>query len=88
MKLFIHLAIVAIQYVYTIEKKMYYFLGDTNLSINSIGGTYEKGYVEVLKKIAGMNIQIIYPGHGKPIIKNCNKIINISLKNILENKIL
>lgn len=63
------------------------FSGDTNLIVNSTDGTYEKSYVDVLKNLGDMNIQKIYPGHGNPIIKYCNTIINISLNNVLKSKI-
>lgn len=64
------------------------FSGDTNLTIHSNDGTYEKNFIEILGKIADMNIKKIYPGHGNPIIKDCNKIINMSFKNVLQSKIL
>lgn len=64
------------------------FSGDTNLIIYSNDGTYEKKFVEILGKLADMNIKKIYPGHGNPIIKDCNEIINMSFKNVLQSKTL
>lgn len=64
------------------------FSGDTNFSIYSTDGTYEKNFVDILKKIVNMNVKKIYPGHGNAIIKDCNEIIKMSLKNVLQSKIL
>lgn len=64
------------------------FSGDTNLIINSTDGTYEKSYVDVLKKLSNINIKKIYPGHGNLMTKACNSIIKMSLNNVLKSKII
>ncbi|HEY9069616.1 MAG TPA: MBL fold metallo-hydrolase [Candidatus Ozemobacteraceae bacterium] len=43
------------------------FSGDTPIRIQSPGGTYSEKYIDVLERLAAMNIRTIYPGHDAPI---------------------
>lgn len=63
------------------------FTGDTQIIIYTKEGSYSKEFVESMKRISRCNIKTIYPGHGKPIATNCNEKIKLSLKNILNGKI-
>jgi glyoxylase-like metal-dependent hydrolase (beta-lactamase superfamily II) len=58
------------------------FTGDTPVVIHTQDGTYEKGFVHALKRIAQKNINTIYPGHGQPIEKKCNALIQQTLNNV------
>lgn len=62
------------------------FSGDTNLNINSNDGSYENNYIEVIKYLVSLDIETVYGGHGSPLITDCNKIIERTLKNILRSK--
>lgn len=61
------------------------FSGDTIFRISDNEGTYSFAYKKTLEKLAKLNIQTIYPGHGAPItsdaigfIKNCLEHVNNS----------
>jgi len=56
--------------------------GDTPLIINSTNGSYDRSFVEALEKICSRDIQAIYPGHGMPLLDNCNKRLSTSLTNV------
>ncbi len=55
------------------------FSGDTQLT-NLREGSYQMEYLQCLEKIAGLDVQTIYPGHGQPIVTNCNRKIKESLR--------
>lgn len=57
------------------------FSGDNNF-INLNEAYYQPNFCKCLEKIADLDIEIIYPGHGVPITDNCNKKIRTSLKNV------
>lgn len=57
------------------------FSGDNQL-INVSQGNYHEDFILSLEKIASLNVQVIYPGHGKPIFADCNAKIRTSLKKI------
>jgi glyoxylase-like metal-dependent hydrolase (beta-lactamase superfamily II) len=57
------------------------FSGDTQL-INLSDVNYHPQFLVSLEKLARLNIQIIFPGHGKPVTENCNNKIRESLRNI------
>ena len=73
--------------LYNADEKIL-FSGDTNLIVSSTDGTYEKNYVEVIKSIACLDIEKIFPGHGGPLVNECNRMIHGSLNNILHSQIL
>ncbi len=56
------------------------FSGDTQLRINTKDGSYTNEYVSTIKKLAKLDIKIIYPGHGEPIVDNPMKIIRTTLE--------
>lgn len=59
------------------------FGGDTPLIIRSDDGSYDKEFILALKKICRMDIAAIYPGHGDPLLHNCNALLQKSLRNVL-----
>ncbi|MFH0733498.1 MAG: MBL fold metallo-hydrolase [bacterium] len=58
------------------------FSGDTSVRVNMSDGTYTEEYIKTIEKLAHLQIDIIYPGHGKPITENPEKIIHTSLLNM------
>lgn len=61
------------------------FAGDTTLIVQSAGGTYEEGYIHALEMLRRRNIQAIYFGHGRPLLKNCKSMLRSTLKNVRES---
>ncbi|MBN2279754.1 MAG: MBL fold metallo-hydrolase [Candidatus Marinimicrobia bacterium] len=60
------------------------FSGDTQLT-NLKDVKYDESFYTCLEKISQLDVQIIYPGHGRPITQECNLKIRESLKNISQN---
>lgn len=65
--------------LYCVEDKVL-FSGDTTLQIRTPGGTYTSEYLQALERIAALDIDIIYPGHGEPIKHNISEMLNLSLR--------
>lgn len=64
------------------EQERVLFSGDTQLEVRTPGGTYSSEYVNVLQYIAGLEIDVIYPGHGRPVTVSVRDVINATLDNI------
>ncbi|MFP4529422.1 MAG: MBL fold metallo-hydrolase [Candidatus Kapaibacterium sp.] len=64
------------------------FSGDTLLNIKTAGGTYSQEYLEVLERLAALDIRIIYSGHDDPVTKNALDMINHTLENVRNSKII
>lgn len=64
------------------EEDKILFAGDTSLNIQTVGGTYEDGYIHALEMLRRRNIQTIYFGHGQPLLKTCNSMLRNTLKNV------
>jgi len=56
------------------------FEGDSNVIVRNAGGTYEDGFVNALGRVARRDVKVIYPGHGDPLVHNCNAQIRSSLR--------
>ncbi len=56
------------------------FVGDTPVVNLSNKSHYEAGFIEALEKISHLDVQTIYPGHGKPIERYCNDLIRKSMQ--------
>ncbi len=67
------------------EKEGILFSGDAQLVIQSIGGSYEKGFVHALERLCHRDIRTIYPGHGNAFVKDCNRLIRTTLKYVKQN---
>ena len=61
------------------------FSGDTNLFVQSTAGSYENAYVRTIERLCRKDISAVYPGHGDPFLKGCNKKLRSSLKLIKES---
>jgi len=61
------------------------FAGDSNIIVQTTGGTYEDGFVDALIRLARKNIKVIYFGHGDPLLNDCNARIRYSLKLVKES---
>jgi glyoxylase-like metal-dependent hydrolase (beta-lactamase superfamily II) len=64
------------------EEDKVLFAGDTSLNIQTVGGTYEEGYIHALEMLRRRDIQAIYFGHGQPLLKNCNSVLRNTLRNV------
>ncbi len=67
------------------EQEQTLFAGDTTLIVQSLGGTYEEGYIHALEKLCRRDISTIYFGHGEPSLKDCNKTLRNTLRNVKES---
>ena len=56
------------------------FTGDTSIRVYSKDSTYTEEYIETISKLARLNVDIVYPGHGEPIDENPQEIIAHTLK--------
>ncbi len=63
------------------SKQKILFTGDTNINISIRDHNGEKT-VFYLKKLARLDVKIIYPGHGIPITENAARFIRDSLFNL------
>jgi len=61
------------------------FVGDSNIIVQTTGGTYEEGFIDALIRLARKNIKVIYFGHGGPLLNDCNARIRSSLKLVKES---
>lgn len=62
------------------------FSGDTPLLITDLSGSYTDGYVNALQRLAWLDIKVIYPGHGPPILEHAGKMIQWSLSTVLKSR--
>ena len=58
------------------------FAGDSNIIIDSVDGTYEKGFISAMEKLVRRDVRAIYFGHGSPMFQNCNARLRSSLLNV------
>lgn len=58
------------------------FSGDTPLVIQNPGITYSGEYQEILRYLVKTGVSTIYPGHGAPIIGNCNELLRATLRKL------
>lgn len=61
------------------------FAGDTPLIINSPECNYEPGFIKALEYICTKDVQTIYFGHGRPLTRDCNQRLQVSLQNVHKN---
>lgn len=64
------------------EEEGILFVGDTPIVIQTRDNTYEDAFLHSLERIAALNVNAIYPGHGHPILSHCNQLIRQSLANV------
>jgi len=61
------------------------FAGDTSLNIISPSISYPKQFLTSLERISQLDVKAIYPGHGRPILTECNKKIRQTLEFVRES---
>jgi glyoxylase-like metal-dependent hydrolase (beta-lactamase superfamily II) len=64
------------------------FSGDSPLTIWGTEGTYELPFVRAFETLVNLKISKIYPGHGEPITRECNLVLDQSLRNLRKSRIL
>jgi glyoxylase-like metal-dependent hydrolase (beta-lactamase superfamily II) len=64
------------------------FSGDTPLVIWGTEGTYELPFVRAFESLVKLKISTIYPGHGEPITGDCNRILDLSLRNLRKSRLI
>ena len=64
------------------------FSGDSPLVVRTPGGSYHEEFVNRLSQIAGMRIDVIYPGHDDPIRGDIRALLYDSLRNIRNSTII
>ncbi len=62
------------------EEEGILFSGDLTLKATGTEVYYTEEYINSFKRLSKLKINIIYPGHGEPIIKNAAQLINDSLE--------
>ncbi len=62
------------------EEEEALFSGDLTLKATGAEVRYTEEYINSFKKLSKLKINIIYPGHGEPIIENAAQLINDSLE--------
>jgi glyoxylase-like metal-dependent hydrolase (beta-lactamase superfamily II) len=56
------------------------FSGDTPFTFLRINSAYREGFLSALERLASLDVQCIYPGHGYPIKDKCNQLIHKTLE--------
>lgn len=69
--------------LYCAEEKVL-FSGDTPLRILTPSGSYEPAFVNVLERLARLEIELIYSGHDHPVTFNAARLIQSTLANVKE----
>jgi glyoxylase-like metal-dependent hydrolase (beta-lactamase superfamily II) len=72
---------------YYCEEEAVLFAGDTTINIKTLGGSYTEDFVQSLEKLARLRIKRIYHGHDNVIMENAEEIINRTLQNVKNSKI-
>ena len=65
------------------EEEGILFSGDTPVMIRSRDDSYQEAFVQALRTISRLDVRAVYCGHGPPLLKECNEMINRSLKNMI-----
>ena len=64
------------------EEERVLFSGDTPLLIRTPGGSYSGKFVRLLEKLAGLRIDVVYPGHGAPVTGHIREMIQQTLQSV------
>lgn len=64
------------------------FSGDSPLIIWGTEATYEMPFLTAFEGLVRLNIETIYPGHGEPITRDCNRMLEQSLRNLKRSRII
>jgi len=63
------------------------FVGDTPVIIRVPGSTYDEEFVHALLYIATKDVRAIYFGHGRPMLENCNAVLQNSIANMKKSRV-
>ncbi len=63
------------------------FSGDTILKVTNSDETHTREYCDAMEKIAGLDIRVIYSGHDRPVTEGVPEMLELSLKNIRNSRI-
>ena len=55
------------------------FCGDTQVDIKTPGGAYPRVFVSTLERLLGLDVHVIYPGHGDPMRDNLHAMLERTL---------
>jgi glyoxylase-like metal-dependent hydrolase (beta-lactamase superfamily II) len=58
------------------------FSGDTIFRIRDNQGSYPRAYLSSLERLAGLEIETVYPGHGVPIVADVRIFIDACIENV------
>lgn len=64
------------------------FSGDTSINIKTVGGTYDRDYIEALEKLASLDIDVIYAGHDAPYTDSPSEMLKFTLDNVKKSILL
>lgn len=73
--------------VYCPELKVM-FTGDTTFEIRGVELSFESGFITGFENICKRKVESLYPGHGKPVLENVNTLLDKSLRNLKNSKII
>jgi len=62
------------------------FSGDTSIRVYQQDESYTPEYIESIRTLSRLKINVVYPGHGELITENPEKIISASLQNMLASR--
>ncbi len=68
------------------EEEGILFSGDISLNILTEGNSYSSEHIDSIYKLSKLNIKIIYPGHGNPIIDSPHDTIKRTLEILVNQK--
>lgn len=63
------------------------FSGDTMVQIRGPGGSYSMDFVRSLERLAALDVDVIYPGHGGPLTVSAGAMLRESLYNVHKSTI-
>jgi len=63
------------------------FSGDTLVQVKSVGGSYTNDYLAALEKLANLEIDLIYPGHGV-VIEDAMEVLQTTLEIVKKSRVL
>ena len=72
--------------LYNLKQKLL-FSGDTQLRVRSSDGVFTQEYVESLRRLAHLDIEIVYSGHDQPVTGGVQEMLNNTLAQVRRSKI-
>lgn len=64
------------------------FTGDSPIVIWGTDATYEQAFFRAFERLASLKVSAIYPGHGEPLLQDCNRLLDQSLRNLKQSRII